>query len=334
MGRSFAIAALALGLIGAVVASAGPGGVAPEPPDGMLVLGVAGRDPDSGAVTREEAVVADPRTGAVRRRRLEGGALCHGPVLAVGDNVVFSGHRGRRAVARALPLTLAGPSRVVGEADTFAPLHGADMLWLGRWRGRGRAARLGLRQVNPQGDVLVRGQILGARWVSLEAALGRFLVITKGRNLVVWDFFRDWPRRTIRDGWFVTAGASRFAWCRGRCAKLHVWSRRGERAFEPPAGARITEHSGAFSPDGLRLAVGVTVRGRPRVAVVELDTARWTIVRGGRLAGHRSLAWSPSGRWLYFTGGERRLLGFRYGAPRAAPLPIDAGGTVMSIATT
>ena len=66
--------------------------------------------------------------------------------------------------------------------------------------------------------------------------------------------------------------------------------------------------------------------------MIELRTGRWTIVPGGELDGYRSIAWSPSSNWIYFTAGDRRLLAFRHGARRAVPLPIDPGGTVMSIA--
>jgi hypothetical protein len=50
------------------------------------------------------------------------------------------------------------------------------------------------------------------------------------------------------------------------------------------------------------------------------------------LTGYRAVAWSPSGRWVYFTGRRHRVFAW---SPSAAPrpLPIDTGGTVMSIAT-
>jgi sugar lactone lactonase YvrE len=101
-----------------------------------------------------------------------------------------------------------------------------------------------------------------------------------------------------------------------------------------PPGVRPLGDDGAFSPDGARLAVGVLVDDRPGVAVVNLRTWRWTLVRGGRLGGSRAMAWSPSGRWLYFTDSDRGLLAWRPGAAQSVRLPIDAGGTVMSIATS
>jgi hypothetical protein len=102
MGTSLliAIAALALG------APAGP-------PDGRLVLSIAGHTPGgSGAVTREWAAVFDPRDGSLRRRRLAGGTLCIAPVVARRGRVLFGGYRGRRPVTLSLPLTLRGRARV------------------------------------------------------------------------------------------------------------------------------------------------------------------------------------------------------------------------------
>ena len=304
-----------------------------EPPDGLLVLGVAGHSDHSRAVTREWAAVADPRSGSIRKRRLSGGTLCHGPVLAVGDRVVFSGHRGRRSVARALPMSLRGPARSLGAADTFAASHGHDSVWLGRWRGRRSNARLGLHQVDARGRVLVGARILGSRWGLFHAALSRGFVLTIRDSLVIWDHFRDLPVLAIPRAWFLAASATRVAWCPAeRCPAIQVWSRRGRRALRAPAGVHPKVSNGSFSPDGRLLATKVTTGGRARVAVVDLRSGAWTLVPGGRLGGYDALAWSPSGRWLLFGAGDEKLRAWRFGAPSAISLPIDPGGTVMSIA--
>jgi hypothetical protein len=96
---------------------------------------------------------------------------------------------------------------------------------------------------------------------------------------------------------------------------------------------RAVGSTGAFSPDGRPLATPVSPGGPERVAVVELGSGRWTLVPGLVLDGYRSLAWSPSGLWLYLARG-RQVLAWRPGAAAPFPLPIKAGGTVMSIATT
>jgi WD40-like Beta Propeller Repeat len=311
MGRSL-LAALAL---------AGFGGG--EPPDGRLVLGVHGQG--------EWAAVADARTGEVHKRRLAGGTLCHGPLLVVGDRVVFSGHRGGRAVARALPLALTGPARVVGPGQLFTPSPGEPALWLGSWTRHDRTTVLFLREVRPDGTVLVRARALLPRIGMLHAALSRAFVVTSGRWLIVWDVFRDLPIRIARDAWFVAGHQRRFAWCRDKCRALRLWSPRGESVLEMPPGVRPLGAGGAFSPDGTRLATGVLVDGRPRVAVVNLGTWRWTVVPGA-LRGHRAIAWSPSGRWLYFTDSDQGLRAWNLGAQSSSQLPVHPGGTVMSIA--
>jgi hypothetical protein len=314
MGRSLLVA----------LALAGFGGG--EPPDGQLVLGVHGHG--------EWAAVADPRTGDVHRRRLAGGTLCRGPLVVVGDRIVFSGHRGRRAVARVLPLSLRGPARVVGRADVLAPSPGEASMWLGRWLPPRMGAVLRLREVRTDGALLVRARALLPREGMLHAALARAFVVTSGRWLIVWDLFRDLPVRIARDARFVASHHWRFAWCRGACRALRIWSPRGEAVLAAPPRVRPVGAGGAFSPDGERLATGVLVGGRPRVAVVNLGTWRWTLVPGGRLGGPNALAWSPSGRWLYFTDGDEAVRGWHVGGERSAPLPVKAGGTILSLAAT
>lgn len=101
MGTSFLVA----------LALAGFGGG--EPPDGRLVLSVAGHSARLDAVTREWAAVADPRSGALRKRRLAGGSLCIAPVVARHGHAVFGGYRGRQPVTLRLPLSLRGAATVI-----------------------------------------------------------------------------------------------------------------------------------------------------------------------------------------------------------------------------
>jgi WD40 repeat protein len=221
---------------------------------------------------------------------------------------------------------------VVGSADVLAPSPGEPTLWLGRWRRHDRASVLWLREMDSSGKVLVRARALLPRMGLLHAALKRGFVLTSGRWLTVWDHFSDVPRRIARDGWFVAASEARVAWCGGDCGRIQVWSRRGRRTLAPPGGTRPLGSVGAFSPDGRLLATGVTA-GKARLALVDLRSGKWTLVPGGALAGYDAIAWSPSGRWLYFTDSDEGLRAWRLGAPSAVSLPIDPGGTVMSIAT-
>lgn len=342
MGRSFVIVALALAAAGGSAAPAGSGALdPPDQPDGTLVLGVVGYDREVDAVTREWALMANPRTGKGRRRRLAGGTLCHGPLLAVDDHVIFSAYRGRRAVARALPVSLGGPTRSLGLADTFGPSAAPGRLWLARWsRRRGRVRRwsnrpvpVSLREVDPVGRETARVSALLPRFAQLHAATAGGFLATEGRWLTLRLPGRERPALRAREAWFAAAGASSFAWCGARCRAFWVANRAGRRRLRPPPGLRLTGQEAAFSPDERRLAAGVTVRGHKRVAVVDVRNGRWTLVPESRLGGYEVMAWSPSGRWLYFTAGGRRLFGWRLGARLAVPLPVRPGGTVMSIAT-
>lgn len=300
-------------------------------PDGRLVLGLHGKG--------EFAAVADPRSGAIRTRRLAGGTLCHGPVLALGDRVVFGGHRGRQAVVRALPLSLEGRAEVLGRADTFTPSAVPGRLWLGHWPGppqkrwTNSPVEVALREVDGEGRISASEGTLLPRFTQLHAALGTRFVATEGRWLTVRAPGRSRPLQRIRDGWFIGAHGPRFAWCQGRCGSLSVAGAGGRLTLALPAGARWAGGEGAFAPDGRRLALPVELDGRRRLAVADLSSRRWTVVPG-KAGGYDTAAWSPSGRWLYFTAAERELRAWQPGSPRAPALPIRPRGTVMTIATT
>jgi hypothetical protein len=327
MGRFLAVLLLVAG------AAAAPA-EAPvvEGPDGSLVLGVVGSEKSSSAVRGERVMVADPRTGTTRARLLPGGTLCHGELLVLGDRVVFSGFRGRRAVALSLPTTLAGRPRSVGEADTVTPSARPGRIWLGRWTVGDRRPRVALREIALGGGDAIHAAGRLPRWSRLYGALDAGFLVGSVRRLTLWDRGFDRRRRSIPDAWPIATGRSTFAWCGPHCRTLRVWSRAGERRYAPPPGIRLRVGSGALSPDGARLAVPVTRHGAQRIAVIDLARGQWGPVPGGELRGYAAMAWSPSGRWLYFTG--RRLLAWRIGSSSAVRLPIDPEGQVLSIATS
>jgi hypothetical protein len=301
-------------------------------PDGLLVLGV---------LSPERAMVADPRTGTISERRLAGGTLCHGPLLAVGDRVVFSGSRGRRPIARSLPLSLSGPGRSLGRAEAFGASREPGRVWLGRWARPRRwtetaTSRASLREVDAAGRPIARSAIRVPSWGSLEAVVDDGFVVAHDGGLSVRR--EGSVTRNLRDAWLVAAGRSRVAWCRpdgrGECRWIGIWRRGTTQTLHPPAGVRPhVMGRGAFSPSGRRLAVPVRTGGVDRVAVIDLTSGAWHVLPR-RLADYRAIAWSPSGRWLYFTGARHRVLGWRAGGGRPVRLPIRTGATVMSIATT
>jgi hypothetical protein len=288
------------------------------PPDGLLVLAV---------LSPERALVADPLSGSTRERELVGGTLCHGPLLALGDHVVFFDLLRSRLVAQAARFNLGPPrfnrlgrARVVGSADVATPSARPGRLWLGT-RRRGR---IELREVDARGAVHERTSIPVARMATLEADVGGEFLTTSGSDLVL-------GRERFRDAWLLAVHADRFAFCRGMCRRISVSN---GRALEPPPGIRPQAGPrAAFSPDGRRLALPVELAGRPRFAVVDIERNAWRVVPGARPGDYAALAWSPSGDWLYVADRRERLLAVRGGTARPIPLPIRTGGAVMSIAT-
>ena len=282
-GRSLFVVLSASGLL---ATPAGSGPIGPAKPHGERALAVHGHG--------EWAAVAGARSGAIRKRRFSGGTLCHGPLLVVGARVVFSGFRGRgRPVARALPLSLRGPARSLGPADSFA--------------------------ASPSGHRVVLGRGL-PRWSTLEAVTNEGLVITHGRWLTLWG-----PTRAAR------AAAHPRCLVRGRreaavrlvsraLSRLPVVERPRRAADVPgPRGAppRSARPAGTFSLYGRRLVAAVTVGGRTRVALVDLRGGDWKLVPGGKLGGYDAIAWSPSGRWLYFTASDEGLRAVAVGRGRS-----------------
>jgi hypothetical protein len=308
------------------------GDSSPSHPDGVLVLGVVYRH---GGVPTERVVVADPRTGLARARRLEGGALCHGPVLAVDDRVIASGSRGRRSVVLSFPLNVSERPGVLAAADQFVPSSSPGRLWVAENEPDRRTLRFSsLREVTASGRTVYRVRRDLPRWSAFQGAVAGNLILGRGNDLELWDPRAGRVVRRLNDAWVIATNGSRMAWCSGNCRAIRLSTRaRHEHLLRLPDGTRLTGTYAAFSPDGSRLAVSVVRRGHTRVALVDLDTGGWRMVPGDRLRGYPSIAWSPSGRWLYFTTGGRRLIAWRDGAPRPVRLPIRPRGEVLSIGT-
>jgi hypothetical protein len=283
---------------------------------------------------REHAVVADPRTGQKDIRQLEGGALCHGPVLAVGNRVLASGSRGHRPVVLSFRLDMRGRPRVFAAGDQVVPSGSPGRLWVARTESsRGELAFASLREVSASGRTVYRVRRRLPPWSALRAAVAGGLIFTRRSALEWWHPRTGRVVRRLPDAWVIAAGRTRLASCRERCGALRVSTATSDRVLRPPAGVRLPGTSGAFSPDGARLAVPVMREGIWQVAVVDLETGRWNLVPRARLSGYRSIAWSLSGEWLYFTGRGSRILAWRQGSGRPLRLPVRPGGTVVSIAT-
>ena len=329
--RSSATVALIIGvaaMLGLAATPTGPGELPARPqtaarePDGLLVLAV---------LSPERTMVANPRTGRTVARELPGGTLCHGPVLAVADHVVFSGIRRGRPVALATRLGYRRRARSLGPAAAMMLSSNPGRLWLGRWKPIGDTGRMSYREVDVAGRVYARMSGPLDATGSIEGIVqGRFLTLG-GSDLTLWPARAERPSVRVRHGWPIAIDRSRFAWCTLGCRRIGVWDG-ARRTFDPPDGLRPVDGDAAFSPDGRRLALA-TARGS-RVAVIDVGRGTWRVVPGARTARYGPLAWSPSGGWLYFAGQRHRLLASRGGVERARRLPIRTGGTVMSIAST
>jgi hypothetical protein len=292
--------------------------------------------------------VADLRTGEVRSRRLPGGTLCHGPLAAVGERVIYSGHQGSKAGAMAWPRTLSGAPSSLGRADTITPSARPGRVWLGRWRHGRKSSRAEFREVAVPGEAAASraraadpvwparrngaSRMAGPlpRWSQVHAALPRAFVIETRRGLALWDGAAR-PLRGGRGAWPVASGGSRFAWCRGPCRSVRVRTPGGERVFSSPAHLRLTGSGGSFSPDGRRLAVAVARGRRTHAAVLDLRSGEWSAIPGGALSVYGALVWSTTRDRLYLASASGGLRVWQPGAPRAERLPADPGGTVMSI---
>lgn len=340
MGRFALLALLLAGTALALAPGAGGGGGHAAAGDRgaaaageRLVLAVVGNERSASAVHGERVVVADPRAGRVRSRRLPGGTLCHGPLMAAGDRVIYTGYRGSRAMPMSLPLTLTGAPSPLGPADTIIPSARPGHVWMGRWARAGKRTRATFREVAVPGEEAasrIAGPLPG-RWSHFHAALPGGFVIETRRALALWDGRAARPLRGGRNAWAVATGGPRFAWCSGRCRSVRVRTPAGERTFRTPLQLRITGAGGSFSPDGRRLALPVAQGRRTRAAVIDLRTGEWSMVPGGSLSVYGAMAWSSTGDRLYLAiaGGELRAWLPR--APRTEHLPVDPGGTVMSI---
>lgn len=345
MGRFARLALLVAGSALTLAPGAGGGGAGDGHSAGeRLVLAVVGNERSSSAVHGERVVVADPGAGQVRSRGLPGGTLCHGPLMAAGDRVVYTGYRGSRATLVSLPLTLAGEPSPLASADTMIPSARPGHVWLGRWDQAGKRTRATFREVAVPGEAATSRTLIGSgsaiagplpgRWSHFHAALPGGFVIETRRALAFWDGRRARPLRGGRRAWPVASGGPRFAWCRGRCRSVRVRTPVGERVFSSPTHLRLTGSGGSFSPDGRRLAVPVADGRRTHAAVLDLRSGEWSMVPGSALSVYGALAWSTTRDRLFLATRGGGLRAWRPGAKRAETLPIDPRGTVMSISVT
>jgi hypothetical protein len=284
-------------------------------PAGLLVLGLH---------PPERIAVVDVRSGHTVVRRVSGGTLCHGPLVVSGGRVVMSRAAGDRPAVDSLDLGL-GHRRRLGVATHYLASATPRRLWLATMR-YGRHPRLGsIREVTAAGRATFVSRHR-APALNLVGALDDGLLFERRDHLLVWSPRSGRVVRRLPGAQVLSSRGGRVAWCRGRCAQVHLAGRRGDRVRSLPAPAL----TGALSPDGALLAVAL-VDGR--LAIVDVLAGSVREVPGVRIAdGAGAIAWAPDGDWLFFAAPRGRLMAYRPSSEQLETLPARPRGHVLELA--
>ncbi len=201
--------------------------------------------------------------------------------------------------------------------------------------GRPRKRRIG------SGWIIVPSMTAGRVWVGpLDcrthaacrhwpiAALRSGLLFQATHSLRLWSLrTRSWAGRVPGPFPAATYG-NVVASCDEPCPRLAISDAiTGETTrVRAPHGYWFSAYNdGAFSPDGSLLAVPVGYHPDPdrlhfrryAVALVDLEDRTATIVPGSLDAIYHTIAWSPTGNWLYFGAPRGRIRGYRLGSNRS-----------------
>ena len=310
------LALTAVAAAAAIALLAAPSGAGDRDlPAGRLVLGLH---------PPERVAVVDVRSGHTLVRRVPGGTLCHGPLVLSGGRLILSRAAGRRPAVDSLDLRL-GDRRRLGTATQYLASATPGRLWLATMR-YGRHPSLGsIREVTAAGRTTFVSRHR-APALSLVGALHDGLLFERRARLLVWSPRSGRVVRRMPGAHVLSARGGRVAWCRGRCAQVHLAGREGDRVRSLPAPG----FTGAFSPDGALLAVALA---DGRLAIVDVLSRSVREVPGVRLAeGSGALAWAPDGDWLFFSAPRGRLMAYRPSSEQLEVLPARPPGHVLELA--
>jgi hypothetical protein len=294
-----------------------------------------------------ELWVVDVAGGSVRHRRL--------PQLSPGDPPYRIVRRGDKLVLWSYQtLTLdpssaaAQPEVLVRDSWIFIPAAAPDRIWVGILDPKSPETERRLAAVR---EVAVDGRVTvgdvrppEGRWPVAATSSG-LAFQSHGSGPGGLDQLELWNPRTGKvlrrlPGEFpVASHGDRLAWCRQRCARLHVTNvATGEDVeVRPPAGAfGFAPYQGVFSPDGKLIAVPVRSDPSPttqdpkwRLALVDVEEGTTTLVQGPTLQGYVFVDWSPAGTTVFITGGDRfkqrTIFEYRLGTVSARRLPVEVG---------
>jgi hypothetical protein len=178
-----------------------------------------------------------------------------------------------------------------------------------------------VREVTVDGRVTVARSARPPRW-PISGAVDRGLLVQHD-VLELWDPATGKILQRLPGVFPVATRGSLVASCADGCPTLHVTdTRTGSDVPIRAKGFHFTEsYDGAFSRDGAYLALGArTMKGQPRVALVDVAGRAAKLVAGAPLAADYPLmTWSSSG-WLFFDAGGGRLAAYRPGTAGARVL--------------
>jgi hypothetical protein len=293
-----------------------------------------------------ELWVVDVAGGSVRHRRL--------PQLSPGDPPYRIVRRGNKLVLWSYqtllldPAAAAQPRTLVRDSWIFIPSAAPDRIWVGILDPKSPETERRLAAVR---EVAVDGRATvgdvrppEGRW-PVAATSSALAFQSHGSGPGGLDQLELWNPRTGKvlrrlPGEFpVASHGDRLAWCRQRCARLHVTNvATGEDVeVRPPAGAfGFAPYQGVFSPDGKLIAVPVRSDSAPttqdpkwRLALVDVEEGTATLVQGPTLQGYVFVDWSPAGTTVFITGGDRfkqrTIFEYRLGTVSARRLPVEVG---------
>lgn len=208
------------------------------------------------------------------------------------------------------------PSVLASDSLIFIPSAAQDRVWVGipDPENTETACLQGVREITVEGEVTVPDtRPPGCLW-PVAAVVEGLVFQTNGDTLEVWDPRSREVVRTLPGAFPLAWQGHRLAWCEARCEEAHITDFRSgaDLAIRLPEGiVSLQAYEGAFSPDGSRLAlVGLTEEDFDRAAgqlvLVDAESGEAEAIAGAVVRPvYHFVEWTPSGRSVFITGGER-----------------------------
>ena len=240
----------------------------------------------------------------------------------------------------------APPTTLAKDGWIFIPAADRDRIWVGFLGSESAATEraLGeLREIDASGEVITRDvKPPNGAWPYAELTSG--LLFQGPGPIRLWDpedqrTVRTFPWEQIGD--IGPVGGDLLASCIESCEQLILtdFATGDQRRIAAPDGRALVAPEASFSPDRTILAVPVKEAGGGwksfssydrELALVSLESGDVQIVPDSTVSpGYVFTAWSPDGREVFITGGERHaardLIAYRPGDDRARVLDVEVG---------